>query len=823
MSATSRWPRLLRIIGIAASLLALALLAALAWGWKRLERSLPQLDGPRGLPGLSAPVAVERDALGVPTLTARTREDLARATGFVHAQDRFFQMDLLRRRSAGELAELFGAAALPLDRQSRTHAFRDLAGRTLDTLPARERALLAAYAEGVNHALQSAPRPWEYDILRLDPVAWRPEDTILCIHAMALDLQDHTGKFERTLVTLRETLGAGALAFFAPRIGPEDSALDGTTAPLAPVPSERTLNLRAGDPAPSLSARPAAHHRPPDATVSFGFVTEGHRESRPGSNSFGVDGALAGGPALLENDMHLGLSVPTVWYRARFRWTEADGSEHDVTGATLPGAPAMVVGSNGHVAWGFTNSYTDTGDLVRVQPDARLPEAMYLVEGRPVDFEHRRHVIRVKGGDDEVLETRWTRWGPIVGESPTRHPLAYRWTFHDPAATNLRLLSFETARSVEELVTLAHEAGIPPQNLLAADRNGRLAWTLAGRLPARFGHDGRLPVPWAYGDRGWSGFLPPEQIPVIFAPPGGVLWTANQRLVGAEALERLGEQGYDEATRGGRIRDRLRELQANHAAGGPTVAPADLLAIALDDRNTRLDRWQRRLLASLDDEAVAAHPRRAELRRALRDWDGRARVESVSYRLVRAWRSAVAHRALTPIFASCTEAWPRFDFRTLPYELPLEALLDQQPLHLLAPEYPSWRALLLAAADDVVADLDRRDLPIAQATWGERNRLRMQHPFSSLLPGWLADTLRMPAQGLPGDSDLPRVQTPTDGSSQRMVVAPGREAEAIFHQPGGQSGHPLSPYFRAGHDAWVRGDATPFLPGATRHTLTLQP
>lgn len=823
MPDTSRWSRRLRFAGIGASVTVIVLLAVATWAWKRLERSLPQLDGSHALPGLTADVKIERDQQGVPTLTARTREDLARATGFIHAQDRFFQMDLLRRRSAGELAELFGAAALPLDRKARIHEFRALAGRILASLPERERTLLAAYADGVNHALQTSPRPWEYEVLRLDPLAWRPEDTILCIHSMALDLQDHSGKFEHTLVTLRETLGASALAFFAPRIGPEDSALDGTTAPLAPIPSERALNLRSGDSTAPASARSTAQQLPKEASTSFGFATEGHRESRPGSNSFGVDGTLAGGPALLENDMHLGLSVPTVWYRARFRWTDPQGETHDVTGATLPGAPAMVVGSNGHVAWGFTNSYTDTGDLVRVQPDALLPDAMYLVEGRPVDFERRRQVIRVKGGDDEVLETRWTRWGPIIGESPTRHPLAYRWTFHDPAATNLRLLSFETARSVDAMIALAHETGIPPQNLLIAGRDGRLAWTIAGRLPERFGHDGRLPVPWAYGDRGWKGFLPPDRIPVIMAQAGGVLWTANQRLVGGDALDRLGEQGYDEGTRGGRIRDRLRELQAQAAQPGKSVQPADLLAVALDDRNTRLDRWQAKLLACLDDAALAQHPRRAELRRAIQEWDGRARVESISYRLVRAWRTAVATRALTPIFALCVEAWPRFDFRTLPYELPLEALVDQRPLHLLAPEYSSWNDLLVAAADDVLADLDRRKVPLANATWGERNRLRMQHPFTSLLPGWLGDALRMPAQSLPGDSDMPRVQTPTDGASQRMIVSPGREDEGIFHQPGGQSGHPLSPYFRAGHDAWVRGEASPFRPGAVQHTLTLQP
>jgi penicillin amidase len=163
------------------------------------------------------------------------------------------------------------------------------------------------------------------------------------------------------------------------------------------------------------------------------------------------------------------------------------------------------------------------------------------------------------------------------------------------------------------------------------------------------------------------------------------------------------------------------------------VAPADLLAIALDDRNTRLDRWQQKLLACLDEAAVANHPSRAELRRIVNEWDGRARVDSVSYRLVRAWRSAVATRALTPIFAPSVEASPRFDFRSLPYELPLEALLDQKPLHLLAPEYPSWEHLMLAAADDIVTELDRRKIPLAKATMGSTSHaLPLPGPLPAL-------------------------------------------------------------------------------------------
>jgi len=819
-SAPSR--RRIRILGVSFCVVVIVLLSVFAWAWKRFQSSLPQLEGSVKLAGLAAPATIERDRAGVPTLRASSRVDLARATGFVHAQDRFFQMDLSRRRAAGELAELFGAAALPLDRGARLHELRPLARRVLAQMNATERALLEAYTAGVNAALSGGPRPWEYEVLRLKPATWSPEDSVLCIYAMVLDLQDENGRYEQTLITVRDILGPGALAFFAPLVGPADAALDGTTAPLPPPPSARAINLRVPTarltPADSSSAA-----SPITRDFVFGAEPDAFPDVRPGSNSFGLAGSPAGGAALLQNDMHLGLSVPTVWYRVRFIWPDSatPTTMHEVTGVTLPGAPSMAVGSNGQIAWGFTNSYADTGDLVLVQVDPVLPEGLYTLGSRPAEFERRTQTIKVKDAPDEVFVSRWTVWGPIVGESPGKHPLAHKWTFHDPEAVNLGLIHLETAKTAAEAIAIAHRSGVPPTNFLVADRAGDLAWTMAGKIPERFGHDGRLPISWAYGDRGWKGFLPPEKMPVHHAARGGAIWTANQRMMGGEMLDRLGDRGSDEPARAARIRDLVTTLAARPATEPST--PANLLAIALDDRGVFLDRWQKLLLDTLSAPALAGHPRRAELRRVAENWQGRATIDSASYHLVRTWRTRVATRALQPIFAPCIEAWPGFNFRALPQESPLWALLELKPQHLLAPEYATWTDLLLAAADDVTADFERQGIPLAEATWGRRNTLRMRHPFSRVLPAWLGTFLNMPEQPLPGDSNLPRVQSPTDGASQRMVVSPGREADGIFHQPGGQSGHPLSPYFRAGHDDWVQGKPSSFLPGEVQHTLKLTP
>jgi penicillin amidase len=194
----------------------------------------------------------------------------------------------------------------------------------------------------------------------------------------------------------------------------------------------------------------------------------------------------------------------------------------------------------------------------------------------------------------------------------------------------------------------------------------------------------------------------------------------------------------------------------------------------------------------------------------------------VSFRLVKMFRAAVHERVFTPLFAPCVERYPEFDHRDLLLETPLWSLLREKPLHLLSPEYASWEDLLTAAADDVNAELAREGVKPARATWGARNTAEIRHPFTHAFP-WLGRWLNMPRDPLPGDADMPRVQNPRNGASERLVISPGHEQDGIFHMPGGQSAHPLSPYFRAGHGAWVRGEPSPFLPGAKAHLLELRP
>ncbi len=800
------WGKRLRwLLALFAGLL-LIVVAAVAWGWWQMRGSLARLDGEQTVAGLAAPVKVERDALGMPTLTGANRPDLARALGFLHAQDRFFQMDLLRRRGAGELSEIFGKAALPIDREARLHGFRRLATQVIAASTPAERAVLSAYTAGVNAGLAALGRaPWEYLVLRAPPTAWREEDSLLCYYAMWFDLQDYRGNYERNRDALRQALGQAALDFFAPRGNSWDAPLDGSAFPTPALPP---LRIKAADP-----AAPTAMVEQPSKRVI-------------GSNAFALAGAhTATGAAMLANDMHLDLNLPQIWYRAALQWNDDRGA-HRLVGVTLPGTPFITVGSNGRIAWGYTDAYVDTTDVITVGVENRA-NSFYQTPDGWKEIEDRTEVIKIKGGETVPFTARWTRWGPFIDGPKDGRGLVLRWAAHDVAATNLHSLDLENAQNVAEAVAIAHRTGIPHENTIIADADGNIAWTITGPLPKRVGFDGRVPVTWGYGDRRWDGYRAPDEVPVVTNQPkgpadilakDGAVWTGNNRALGNEAYAKLGDSGYDEGARAGQIRDDLRAL----IASGKKAQPADLLAIQMDNRAVFLERWQKLLLAVLSDQAVASQPTRAELRDVVRGWTGRASVDSAAYRLVRNFRLRVAELAFAPFAEAAQQEYAGFTWRGFPYEDAVWRLANEKPAGLLDAKYASWDALLLAAADDVAAT-GRKGGPLAKYTWGERNRLSMKHPFSRFLPPWVAKWLNMEPVPQAGDGDMPHVAGPVHGQSERLVVSPGHEDQAIFHMPGGQSGNPLSPFYRAGHEAWVKGEPTPLLPGPTQHTLVLKP
>jgi penicillin amidase len=785
--------RFLKRLAIAS---AVVLVAVLPGAYLALRGSLPQLDGHIRVDHIQRPVVIERDAAGIPVITAGNRNDLAFATGFVHGQDRFFQMDLSRRRAAGELAELFGAVALPLDKRNRLHRFRNRARAIFAGLKSSDNDVVAAYAAGVNAGLNSlSVRPFEYLFLRTRPRRWEPEDSLLVAYNMFLELNDEYAERDSRRGLAHEVLPQKLFYFLYPDGTSWDAPLEGEPRAASPMPQPSdvaALNL----------SRPASDERPADID----------EELLAGSNNWAVAGALTdSGRAIVANDMHLGITVPNVFYRARLI---VDGDiPRDLNGVTLPGVPLLVAGSNGYIAWGNTNSYGDWTDAVILREGA-APNT-YLTPDGPRKFTTYREMIAVKGGDAEEILVRETIWGPVLeNHTGADSLLAISWLAHKAKAVNLRGLDLEVATGAEEALLIANQMGMPPQNFVVGDAVGNIGWTIAGQIPLRSEFDPQLPADWSRSG-GWTGWLLPGQYPRILNPNSARIWTANARVVDREALAKIGDGGYDLGARARQIRDGL--------FAQDRFSPADMLSIQLDDRALFLARWQRLLLETLDTEAVRDNHARQEYRDLVAEWESRASVESVGYRLVRAFRSEVRKRVFDMLMQPVRKKFGSDTTLRMSnqFEAPLWTLITEKPGHLLSAEYSSWRAVLLAAVDENLRYYrENYDGPLSQRTWGERNTAAIKHPLGSALPS-LAHWLDMPRDLLSGDSNMPRVHGPTFGASERFAVAPGDEENGYLHMPGGQSGHPLSDYYSQGHRDWVEGRATAFLPGESVHSLTL--
>ncbi len=783
------------ILRAGAAVVALLAVTALAL-WLMLRASLPQLDGELAAPGLEHAATIQRDNAGIPTITAQTRADLAYATGFAHGQDRFFQMDLIRRQAAGELSELFGEIAVDTDKRYRFHRFRERARAVLAASPAADIEILEKYADGVNAGLQSlGARPFEHIVLGAEPEPWRAEDSVLVVYAMFVQLNDERASKDIRRGFAERALPQEVFDWLYPSGSRWDAPIMGQPRTPPPLPPPSVFSVR------DVTGKP-----PAAGEIGKPYLN--------GSNNWVVSGALTDdGRALMSNDMHLGHDVPNIWYQARL--IVAAERPRDVTGVSLPGTPFITAGSNGNIAWGYTNSYGDWADAVLLRPGA-APGSYRTPHGERA-FEIRRETIEVRDADPVVYEIRETIWGPV--DDLVEYPdgdIAVSWTGHSAVSVNLNILALETAVDVQEALGIAATMGIPPQNFVVGDRRGNIGWTIAGQIPVRSDFDAMIPADWSRED-GWVGWLHPDDYPRVVNPANGRIWTANARVADAEALEIIGDGGYDLGARARQIRDSL--------FAADQFSPIDMLAIQYDDRALFLTRWRDVILDLLTDTRVAGRPELAEYRELVRDWIPRAVPESVGYRLVRAFRlevqSRVFHALTAPVRAANGAAFE--PILSNQFEAVLWQLLAERPPHLLPGAYASWDELLLDAIDTNIAWFgEHYEGRLAERSWGEVNTASIRHPLSRALPV-LSPWLDMPAEPLNGDVDLPKAQGPAFGASQRFSVSPGDEANGLMHMPTGQSGHPLSAFYRKGHDDWVHGRPSPFLPGEPTHELALIP
>ncbi|MCU0712868.1 MAG: penicillin acylase family protein [Pirellula sp.] len=808
--------RLIKVLIILGLVLSIVTGGVGIWGYRQLSLSLPMLDGQLRVDGIQAEVSVERDALGIPTISATHRNDLAFATGFVHAQDRFFHMDLLRRNAAGELSELIGPALVDRDKSTRMHRFRAAAKRNLDSESPPTRQLLQSYADGVNAGLRSLrAAPFEYLLLGQSPAPWTPEDSLLVVFSMFLDLQGNQFESERQRGLLHELVPEQAFDFLVPRGGQLDAPILGEAFPSPVIPGPDVFDPRTV-PKPDdkkevavANGYPALSHSEDQCTFDTPYAM--------GSNNWAVSGThTKDGRALVANDMHLRIQVPHIWYRASFVLEDSSqqGVVNRITGVTLPGTPAMIVGSNGHVAWGFTNSEADWIDVVVVEPDPQ-DDQKYRTQNGPKAFEMIPEVIKVRGAKDVTLDVKTTEWGPVLGQDKSGRDLVCRWVAYDAEGINLKLKDLENCQTIESAMAIANQSGTPHQNFVVADANGRIGWTIMGRVPKRRGFDGFLPTSWADGDKGWRGYLTPDEYPRVIDPAAGRIWTANARVVSDDAYRILGDSGYDRGARQKQIRDALLQIEQ--------ATEADMLALQLDKRALLLDRWRGVLLSAMASEKGRELTSKSNARELVEKWDGNATADSVGYRIVWAFRNRVATEMGNFLSRIAKEHDDKFSLnRHRRIEESMWEILQQRPEHYLDPEFSDWDHFLVEQFKVVQQDIDKVG-SVEKFTWGRVNTTSIQHPMSMAIP-FVGAWIDMPKRELDGGwSDIPFIQAPAMGASQRMAVSPGKEVDGYMHMPCGQSGHPLSPHYSDSHEAWEKGHPTPFLPGASVNRLVLQP
>ncbi|MET0622965.1 MAG: penicillin acylase family protein, partial [Pyrinomonadaceae bacterium] len=681
-------------------------------------------------------------------------------------------------------------AMLERDTEQRVVGLGRAARQTFSRLPADQRELLQAYSEGVNSYIsQMKSSPFEFQLLNYKPEPWAASDCVLVLLQMFQNLCGEEEQKRRTVAVMERTLPAALAAFLTPDTDAYTSllgwAVDGD-AP-APLPRAELASLLSG-----RDAAPPA--KPAKKIVKTEWLTAG-------SNCWVVDKSkTAAGGAVLCNDMHTELGVPNLWYRARLCYEGVD-----ISGVTLPGIPIVLAGSNTHVAWGLTNMLGACLDLVALEIDPERPDHYMTPDGwRP--FELLNEPVRLKRGDIIDVEVKTTVWGPVLEKKLMGEPVALRWTALDADAVDFNLMHMEKSRTVEEALAVVNRFGGPPLNVLVADAEGRIGYTLCGRLPVR--------------DEGadWAGYIPPDELPRVVGSAEGFLVNANNRSVG-EAYPHFLGHGYVNSYRAHRIGERLREMS--------DVSEADMFSLQFDTACHVYEFYRRLALEVLTDEAVAAVPDLNVARREILAWDGRAELDSRGLAFLVYFRESLAQSVLTPILSACAEADEQFVYAWPNLDTPLRAILTERPPELLAGLEPhaSWDAFLLESVRSGVGLLRERLKveSLENLNWGRFNKAEVFHPLTRGDRSPFGSLLNMPADSLPGCNFSVCSSEPSYGASVRMVVSPGREDAGVLHMPCGQSGHPLSESYDDQHPYWVRQEPLPFLPGPASHTLTLSP
>lgn len=803
-----RWVRVLAYCtGGILLLLLIAVGAGVLWLRSVTRAALPRLDGEIHLGGLSAPVTVRRDGHGVPHIDAANEGDLFFAQGYVTAQDRLWQMDVLRRSANGELAEVLGRALVKHDLAQRVFQFRNTARRIYAHLDPAARARLDAYARGVNLFIAQHPDslPPEFALLRYKPKPWTGADSLsIGVSMMAETLDSHwDAKMEREQVAAKlhnAKLESDLYPVGSWRDHPPTGEVIDLTQP-HPIPPS-TNNDEDDDDRTQTMLGP---HE--DLRALHALLRSNQCEGcTPGSNEWVIAGAhTTSGKPLLSNDMHLSLTVPNIWYMA-----DLHAPGFHATGVTLVGVPFVIAGHNEHVAWGYTALYADVQDLYVEKLDGKGNYQSADGSWKPLRID--REAIAVHGQPDVTVDLQLTAHGPLLNPLFTREqrPIALKWTIYDASMNVLPIYELDTAGSCADAAKALSTWATPTLNVVYDDDQGHIAYHAVGRVPLR--PAGLVGVPIADSTHEWQGYIPFDDLPNASDPPSGFLATANARVTKDKSPYPLTLEWADPY----RVERIYKVLQ-----GRDGLAPKDMLALQTDVYS-EVDQEMGHRFAYAIDHAAGADDRMRKAADLMRNWDGRLSTDSAAASIVARTREALRPMLLEPKLGDLAEQYQWSESNFALEEIVMHANADWLP-----PGYRDWDSFLAAA---VRRGMETGKAPgdVSRWAYGSWHVIDLEHPLASFLPivGRIAGTGPQP---LSGDTVTVKQAGRAFGPSQRFTMDWSNVDGSTENIVLGESGNPLSAYFRDQWNDYYGGTtfSMPFSDAAiaaqTSHTLRLVP
>ncbi len=806
-------------------------LVAVAAAYFYLLQSLPREEGEIRLSELGRPVEVLRDSFGIPHISAASLDDAIYALGFVHAQDRLWQMEVSRRTAAGRLAEVFGESALETDRFLRTLGVKRAAQANFARLDSETRALLETYAAGVNAFMNTRPvLPVEFWLTGAKLEPWTPVDSLGWIKMMAWDLG---GNWRNELLRMRlsKTLPLARIHELLPpypgEAPPEITELrrlynniekEGVrlATPGFDLDLENGLAFSGSEIHRAEKGEIYEKQNPrtgssSGASSSSGFDFDASIEGL-GSNNWVVSGARsATGKPLLANDPHLGLTAPAVWY---FAHISVPGFE--AIGASLPGVPAIVLGRNTHFAWGFTNTGPDVQDLYIERLDGA---GNYLTPDGPKPFTLHEEVIKVKGGEDVRLQVRVSRHGPVISDvsrtaqeaAPRGHVIALQWTaLREDDLTMQSAMKLARAKDWLGFLAALRDFHTPQQSVVYADMQGNIGFVAAGRVPVRRPDNdlkGLAPAPGWLAKYDWAGFIPFPELPHAYNPADGSLMTANHRITPPGYAHHITSE-WQPPYRANRISELLGAARRHSIASFARIQ-GDVVSLPVKELLPRL---------------AKVKPRSEQARRALAllaKWDGAMAAERAEPLIVSAWwrefSRAIYADELADSFRGNWLLRATFIANVLSDKDRQGRWCDNTRTKTTE----SCDDLLAATLEAALADLRKRygeDMGAWQ--WGTAHFARHEHrPFGRV--SWLAPLFDITAP-TPGDAytvnvgrnrleDAARPFASTHAASLRAIYDLSDLDRSLYIHSGGQSGNVLSPHYKAFTQAWVKGDYIPMV------------